>query len=311
MRTHHVKAHDNTPRGSQSGQALVLVALLMIGLVAVLGLVLDGGNMYLHRRRMQNAADAGAIAGARVFCLGGTESEVWSVVHEYTVQRNQAQSFDLTLGGSAEDEASVEVVAHTDVPMTFTRVVGINQASVSAEAESMCGPAGAVGGLAPISIREHSYVIGEEYTIWDTEEEMDPAGGNLSGSNRGWLSLACVYPDDCTNGAQELKSWMHTGYPGIIEADDWVRPASGEMAAVIQQAFPGQRLLMPVFRVLRDYPNAGDKPFYHIVAFAAFDVSYVFATGSPKGIRGTFVRAVAAGPIGGAGGGLRAVRIVR
>ena len=48
----------------ESGQVIVLVAILMVGLVAVVGLVTDGGMVFTQRRDLQNVADAAALAGA-------------------------------------------------------------------------------------------------------------------------------------------------------------------------------------------------------------------------------------------------------
>lgn len=49
---------------SQKGQALILVALGMIGLVGITALAIDGGNSFAERRRAQNAADTASLAGA-------------------------------------------------------------------------------------------------------------------------------------------------------------------------------------------------------------------------------------------------------
>ncbi len=54
--------HDSS---RQSGQSLVFVALAIVALVAMAGLIVDGGYAYAMRRQAQNAADAGALAGAR------------------------------------------------------------------------------------------------------------------------------------------------------------------------------------------------------------------------------------------------------
>ena len=48
----------------QRGQALILVAVAVLVLTAILALALDGGRIYLDRRQLQDAADAGALAGA-------------------------------------------------------------------------------------------------------------------------------------------------------------------------------------------------------------------------------------------------------
>jgi uncharacterized membrane protein len=66
-------------RSNESGQALVVFIVFIFGLIATMGLVLDGGNIYLQRRGMQNAADAGALAGAQVLALGGTTAEAEAV----------------------------------------------------------------------------------------------------------------------------------------------------------------------------------------------------------------------------------------
>lgn len=51
-------------RDDESGQAMIMVAILMVGLVAVVGLVTDGGMVFTQRRDLQNVADAAAAAGA-------------------------------------------------------------------------------------------------------------------------------------------------------------------------------------------------------------------------------------------------------
>lgn len=49
----------------ENGQAIVIMAFAMIVLLAFAALAIDGGNAYVERRRSQNGADAGALAGAR------------------------------------------------------------------------------------------------------------------------------------------------------------------------------------------------------------------------------------------------------
>jgi len=51
-------------RRRQDGQTLVIVALAMIPILLMVGLVVDGGYAFTQQRRIQNAADAAANAGA-------------------------------------------------------------------------------------------------------------------------------------------------------------------------------------------------------------------------------------------------------
>lgn len=48
----------------QSGQAIVLVAFILVALLGFLGLAIDGGRAYLDRRHMQASVDAAALAAA-------------------------------------------------------------------------------------------------------------------------------------------------------------------------------------------------------------------------------------------------------
>jgi Flp pilus assembly protein TadG len=54
---------------NERGVTLVFVALLLIVLLSVGALVVDLGLIYVARNQLQNAADAGALAGARVLYL--------------------------------------------------------------------------------------------------------------------------------------------------------------------------------------------------------------------------------------------------
>src|SRR5262249_12858196 len=50
---------------SATGQALILVALAMPLFFSVVGLVIDGSNLMVHRRMMQNAADGASLAASQ------------------------------------------------------------------------------------------------------------------------------------------------------------------------------------------------------------------------------------------------------
>jgi hypothetical protein len=62
-------------RETEAGQSLVILVLGLVGLLAFAGLVFDGGTAYAQYRRMQNAADAGALAGAQELSKNNTTIE--------------------------------------------------------------------------------------------------------------------------------------------------------------------------------------------------------------------------------------------
>src|SRR5260370_5181570 len=54
-----------TLRRGKKAQSLVIVALSATALFGIIALGLDAGRLYFQRRDVQNAADAGALAGAQ------------------------------------------------------------------------------------------------------------------------------------------------------------------------------------------------------------------------------------------------------
>ena len=59
----------NFRRQGQQGQMVALFALSLIAMLLAVGLVVDGGYAFAQQRESQNAADFGALAGARVVAL--------------------------------------------------------------------------------------------------------------------------------------------------------------------------------------------------------------------------------------------------
>lgn len=60
--------------GDEKGSVMVMVVIGFIVLIGFTGLVIDGGQAYMTKSRLQNAADAGALAGVTV-SSGNAENE--------------------------------------------------------------------------------------------------------------------------------------------------------------------------------------------------------------------------------------------
>ena len=76
---------------SERGQALVVIAFAMIGLVAITGLAIDGGMALSDRRHAQNAADTAAMAGALALIHPQTDN-LGNTLPWKTVALNRANS---------------------------------------------------------------------------------------------------------------------------------------------------------------------------------------------------------------------------
>ncbi len=66
---------------AEEGQALIIIALTMLGMLFGAGLALDSGQLFSARRSAQEAADAGAFAGATVLNQGGTSAQATSAAN--------------------------------------------------------------------------------------------------------------------------------------------------------------------------------------------------------------------------------------
>lgn len=67
------------PRSAdEHGQVLVVFALALVAIVAMTGLVLDGGSTFVQRRDQQNVADAAAMAAGYGYAMTGSTSAATS-----------------------------------------------------------------------------------------------------------------------------------------------------------------------------------------------------------------------------------------
>jgi len=278
----------------QDGQVVVQVTLMLLVLMLAVALAVDVGHLYGERRRMQNAADAGALAGARAMCLG-QQDQVASQAYYYAVTENGA---DLDLTDISVSGNRVTVVARKPVDTYFIRVVGISTVDVAAVAEAACGAADSACGSWPVAFdaaRYESMACGDQFYIWvddnwDTEnlddlclkcecDEVVAYGGPPMGKgSRGWLRISeppptFPNPGDCgANCGEALKCWLEHLYSGPITTGDCVPGQPGVDSAALHAAETREGQLVYVL-LYDDYEGAcdvvGDCPgdLYHVTGF--------------------------------------------
>jgi hypothetical protein len=84
----------------EGGQAVVLIAIVFLAMLMVVGLAVDAGQLYVARRTMQEAADAGAYAGAVVRYQGGSVAQARSAAVSDVIRngyQNGVQGFNVTV----------------------------------------------------------------------------------------------------------------------------------------------------------------------------------------------------------------------
>lgn len=142
----------------ERGQAMVMVTLMIIAFVAILALVLDGGMAYASRRKAQNAADAGALAGASYLCEieNPTETEyeiAYQIARDYAVNQNGATRADVSPYDSPDDlvSNSIEVTAYVEYPTPFAAIWGNTTGEAAADARAGCSPVCKAKDVLPIA----------------------------------------------------------------------------------------------------------------------------------------------------------------
>jgi len=283
----------------QRAQTLILVALMLTVLLGFVALSLDGGNAYLQRRRMQNAADAGALAAARARCMGTPADYLAYGKALCESQDNGGAS--CALAATAD---GARAVASITVGTWFARVLGINTLTVSAAATGACKPIVGTGNLLPMTIAlptEGGFTIGQTYNIWDKD-------ASKSVGSFGWLqwpNLDAGCPAH-GNGAERLRTCIENPWCApMIHVGDWIGTEPGVVNNAIWDVWDTWQC-SPVTVPIYDVTNGGNgnNKAYHIIGLGEFVVTGICdnnraraCSGSPpacdasdKIIRGSFIR---------------------
>jgi hypothetical protein len=135
-----------------TGQVLVVVALSMVVIVAIVGLALDVGMMFIGNARLRRAVDAAALGAALQYRKGVAPSALTNTAIEYMLLNGVTLSNDHPLSvdtcdtlpslcydagqGRTIDRKLVRVYATATIELAFLRVLSINTANIAAEAVS-------------------------------------------------------------------------------------------------------------------------------------------------------------------------------
>ena len=103
-----------SPGGRPRGQILVLFALGIVAVVAMVGLVLDGGDAFNQRRGEQNGADLAALAGANAYLntYMSTKDAAGSSTAATAAARVSATGNGYTNGSSSTVAVTVSLLPH-------------------------------------------------------------------------------------------------------------------------------------------------------------------------------------------------------
>jgi Flp pilus assembly protein TadG len=160
--------HTEHPTGERRdrGQILVLFALGLVAIIAMVGLVLDGGDTFAQRRGQQNGADFAALAGANAYMnRSGTVAQNTAAAITAARAAAHTNGYDQGTGGMTVDVnvsllsagAQVKVDIMKPHENSFARVMGMNTWDVSVTATAQAGAVDTGVGAAPWTMNINAF----------------------------------------------------------------------------------------------------------------------------------------------------------
>ena len=161
MPSHRREGRSVNQRHGQQGQALFIFVIALVALVAMTGLILDGGAVFAQQRVAQNGADGAANAGTVEIAanLGSPGlkdgADVWNAINAtatdnglenwaaiYTNVYGEPIGADVVNTGAIPDDArGVRVSGTRTASTSFARILGINSLPANADATVIAGAA--------------------------------------------------------------------------------------------------------------------------------------------------------------------------
>lgn len=194
--------------GNQKGSVMIMVAIVLVVLVGITALVVDGGSRYLTKSKLQNAADAAALAAA---------AKLPDVTAANTAAKNYAYNNGVAKANTTSttpyngDNKKIQVVCQQNVPYTFARIFGSTGGIVTASAVAKANYEWDGDALPFINVKD-DFTKNPSLVIWD--KDFNGFFASVHENDRPWIADAEYFK----------LNWQD----GII-------PKNGEVATIKQE----------------------------------------------------------------------------
>ncbi|MCA1032210.1 pilus assembly protein TadG-related protein [Bacillus timonensis] len=290
---------------NEKGNIMVLFALSITFLLGITALVIDVGRLYHEKSILQNAMDAAALAGAQGILT--SEAKASNIAKEIAKENGfPIKNEHITITSHA-----IKVARSSVVPMTFAKVVGIDDVTVSASAKAQVSLIKSSTGVAPIAV----------------EKKDVPNGKDLKCENTGVHHGNCGFLDINGKGAAGLKDGILNGSP-IEVGNKYQETKPGENWGPVKDAIETlidndkykphcqspdtadnscDRVIFVV--IINKWEGVKGKDEVEVIGLAAYWISHI--ENASKSIKGQFLKMVSPGEIGGTGvGTLYGVKLI-
>ena len=196
------------------GQALILIAVALGGLLLGIGLALDTGQLFVSRRAAQTAADAGAWAGAAVLYAGGSAAQARTAATDDATRNGYTDGGYITVttasppasGTYAGDPGYIEVTITEQVLTRF--LFGASAGRTANTVRAVAGLARSGSGQAVIVTRSSGATT---FTLSGNTKFTITGGGTNTNTNSGNAVQV--------GGAGQLTATFHRVTGGVSASD--------------------------------------------------------------------------------------------
>ncbi len=173
---------------SERGQAIVLIMVAILGLIAITGLVVDGGMAFANRRQAQNAADASVLAASLARVRGGNYISAALQQAQENGFNNDGEQSEVQVhlppvsGPYAGNAQYIQVIITSRQQTYFGTVIGIREVTNTVQAVSRAKPAEwseIMNGFAVISLAPHSNCENNKSFWAHGEATLEVQGGGI------------------------------------------------------------------------------------------------------------------------------------
>jgi hypothetical protein len=273
---------------------MVLTAVFMIGVIGLAGLVVDVGSWFRAQRVSQTTVDAAALAGAQA--LPGDTANARAIATDFAGKNGGVAGATITFSTRYAPNDTVSVAQSGPAPGFFSNLFGISSVTVRAHATALSELPTEAMGVAPVAVWiDHPMLSGPGCPCFNVPTTI-PLGKKTDTNDDhvpGAFGLIDLAGDNGNSGSSALSDWITKGYShylplGDYDSDTGAKFDSSDIQGSLNGRY-GTDLLFPIYNSLG---GTGSNASYHVVAWAAFHLTLVQATGNGGALSGWFDRVV-------------------
>ena len=275
---------------NERGQATVLVAVFMVGMIGMAAFVLDVGSWFRGQRVSQTTVDAAALAAAQ--SLPGDTTTARTLATNYATKNGGVAGTSITFKTSYATDDTVVVTKDSPAPGFFSNIFGISTVNLHAKATAISEVPKAAMFVAPIVVNiKHPDLSGPGCPCFHVPTTL-PLGKTGAPGAFTMLDLDNNDPNG-TVGASTLSDWITNGYNKYLDlgqyfSDPGAKFNNSQIQGALQARYNSD-LLFPVYDQLI---NQGSNAEYHIIGWAGFHLTDAQASGTSGTLTGYFTQVI-------------------